>query len=281
MAKFWPLFVTFVLLLVLGIFYISLWLNRIETFQVKWDPTILQELRRLSVSHDLAHTDVTNMTSQQRELTLHSVLDNTDTVCHRKLRMGNPGDGGWEICDDEDVRPRAPCVVYSFGIENDFSFDDDTASTYGCHVFSFDPSMRVESHNRSNLVHFYKIGLSSRTRRWTNGWKMYTFSDIRKLLGHEDVHIDVVKMDIENSEWGVVAAMVRAGEFKHFKQFLIEYHLRSQANLKVLQDIDKEGFRSFYTHKNHVYCDSKVKGKPGRSATCYEVHYLRRSGNML
>jgi len=240
------------------------------------DPVILRDLRRLSVSHDLAHADVINMTSQQRELTIHSVLDNTDTVCNRKLRMGNLGDGGWEICDDDDVRPRAPCVVYSFGIDNDFSFDDDTALTYGCHVFSFDPSMKAATHNRSDLVHFYKIGIAGQTKVTPQGWKLYTFSDIRKLLGHENTQIDVVKMDIENSEWGAMDAMVRAGEMKRFKQFLVEYHLHAFDHLKLLQGVDKEGYKTFYTNKN-INCGKKVNGFPGKRTICYEVHYLRRT----
>ena len=94
------------------------------------------------------------------------------------------GDGGWEICEDVDVRPRQPCVIYSFGINNEFSFDDYSAKTYGCHVYSFDPSMKQASHNRSDHVHFYKWGLAGNTEKRSNGWQMYTLTDIRKQLGH-------------------------------------------------------------------------------------------------
>ena len=69
-------------------------------------------------------------------------------MCSRKLRLGNLGDGGWEICDDSKVRPAKDCVVYSFGINYDFSFDDYVAKTYGCHVHSFDPRMDDETHKR-------------------------------------------------------------------------------------------------------------------------------------
>lgn len=296
--------VTIVLLLMITISYKWKDQTHSEAIQPKWDtpskvnkmvqhkeeqespldPIILRNLRRQSVSHDLAHTDVINMTSHQQELTIHSVLDNTDTVCQRKLRMGKLGDGGWEICDDADVRPQAPCIVYSFGINDDFSFDDDTALTYGCHVFSFDPSMKVESHNRSDLVHFYKIGLWSRTKRMKSGWNVYTFSDIRKLLGHENAPIDVVKLDIENYEWGAVDTMLLTGELKRFKQLLIEFHLWGKSprwgyskRLKLIQDLDKEGYRSFDSHKN-MGCSRNVEGFPGNRTLCYEVHYLRRTG---
>ena len=62
--------------------------------------------------------------------------------------MGNVGDGGWEICDDPAVRPAHDCIVYSFGINWDFTFDDYVAKVYGCHVYAFDPSMEMKQHNR-------------------------------------------------------------------------------------------------------------------------------------
>ncbi|VDI18203.1 Hypothetical predicted protein [Mytilus galloprovincialis] len=48
-------------------------------------------------------------------------------------------DGGWNVCHDKPYRPPVPCLVYSFGINNDFSFDDFIVKTYGCDVHSFDP----------------------------------------------------------------------------------------------------------------------------------------------
>ncbi|XP_071134989.1 uncharacterized protein [Mytilus edulis] len=48
-------------------------------------------------------------------------------------------DGGWNVCHDKPYRPPVPCLVYSFGINNDFSFDDFIVKPYGCDVHSFDP----------------------------------------------------------------------------------------------------------------------------------------------
>ena len=88
----------------------------------------------------------------------HTFYIHFKVVCTRKLRMGNIGDGGWEICDDPAVRPRPGpgCIVYSFGINYDFSFDDHVAQIYGCHVYSFDPSMKDETHNRL-IIHYLYI----------------------------------------------------------------------------------------------------------------------------
>ncbi|XP_046560864.1 uncharacterized protein LOC124269859 [Haliotis rubra] len=97
---------------------------------------------------------IAKMTVGQAFRTYNSYLDNVDTMCYRKLRMGKLGDGGWEICDDANYRPVKPCIVYSFGINNDFSFDDDTAKHYECDVSSFDPSMTEASYQRSPRVRF-------------------------------------------------------------------------------------------------------------------------------
>ena len=40
---------------------------------------------------------------------------------------------------------------------------------------------------------------------------MYTFKDIRKMLGHETTPIDIVKVDIEAYEWMSVKQMFEVG----------------------------------------------------------------------
>ena len=48
--------------------------------------------------------------------------------------------GKWGIYQDEPFDVKPPCLVYSFGINWDFSFDD-AMGKLGCEVHSFDPSM--------------------------------------------------------------------------------------------------------------------------------------------
>ncbi|KAK6962366.1 methyltransferase-like protein 24, partial [Biomphalaria glabrata] len=204
-------------------------------------------------------------------------------LCRRKFRMGNLGDGGWEVCDDPDVRPRDPCIVYSFGINNDFSFDDDVANVYGCHVYSFDPSMTnmPEVTNRSEKVHFHRIGLDGRTYVNAMNWPLYTLQDIRKKLGHQRDAIDVIKIDIENSEWPAIPEMAESGAFDKVKQLLLEYHVEKTdrnfllPKLKAIQLVEKAGFKKFYAHKNPA-CIFSFKGFPVVRTKCYELHYLKR-----
>ncbi|XP_013081669.2 probable methyltransferase-like protein 24 isoform X2 [Biomphalaria glabrata] len=247
------------------------------------DLNILNTVRREANVGNLSDVNLDELSTRELLLTMHSHIDNANTMCNRKIRMGYTGDGGWEICDDPDVRPRVPCIIYSFGISYDFSFDDDAAKLYGCHVYSFDPSMRREKdfYDRSSHVHFYKIGLSGTTYvNQDNKWLLMTFRDIREKLGHTNTTVDIVKMDIESSEWEALPEMVASGELRRVKQLLLEYHLVDQTRdyllprLKAIQAVESVGFQKFYVHKNHACTVSSVF--PVTRTRCYEVHYLKR-----
>ncbi|KAK0048816.1 methyltransferase-like protein 24 [Biomphalaria pfeifferi] len=243
----------------------------------------LSLLRQKGFVTSLAHIDLDQLSEEELLFTLHSNVDNTNVLCRRKIRLGKIGDGGWEVCDDPDVRPSDPCIVYSFGINYDFSFDDDAAKLYGCHVFSFDPSMSKEQdqYDRSPKVHFYKLGLDGRTYVNDIKWPLFTFQDIRAKLNHQNSSLDVVKIDIEHSEWPALPQIAASGQLADVKQLLLEYHINQQSRdyilprLKALQEVERAGFRKFYVHKNPA-CKCDVRGIPVVRTACYEVHYMRR-----
>uniref|UniRef100_H2Z5M5 Methyltransferase domain-containing protein n=1 Tax=Ciona savignyi TaxID=51511 RepID=H2Z5M5_CIOSA len=64
--------------------------------------------------------------------------------CNDVVEVGGKedGDGGYPLCSDAKlwVAPTSRrCLVYSFGVGDDFSFDEGMAGR-GCEVHSFDPS---------------------------------------------------------------------------------------------------------------------------------------------
>ena len=81
--------------------------------------------------------------------------------------------------------------------------------------------------------------VGAKTERRANGWQMYTFTDIRRQLGHVNTRIQVVKMDIEHSEWGVIPEMFQSGEMNRIKQLLIEWHFAVPINLEKLRIIQR------------------------------------------
>ena len=113
----------------------------------------------------------------------------------------------------------APCLVYSFGIANQWEFDDSMADR-GCEVHSFDPTgstMSVHQAHKhpSGRVHFHGWGLSSDAparcakgkgngaRRFVGGTygaltgPLYSLDRIRQKLGHVGRRISVLKIDCE------------------------------------------------------------------------------------
>ncbi|BFZ06268.1 hypothetical protein BsWGS_09307 [Bradybaena similaris] len=178
--------------------------------------------------------------------------------CRRKITVGN-----WHICQDSPFTVKPPCLVYSFGINFDFSFDDAMARI-GCEVHSFDPSMKMMDHKRRGHSTFHNMGLGSyNTNAYipradtyvTNNqtWKMRTAKAVMKELGHENRVIDVFKMDIEGYEWAVLANMMETGVFRYIRQFMLEIHLFPDFPLKqdyvyiytVYTKLREMGFREF------------------------------------
>ncbi|XP_076438143.1 putative methyltransferase-like protein 24 [Babylonia areolata] len=244
----------------------------------------LKNLRTYGVVENIPHPDVLSAYNAQKLSAIyHSYLDNNDILCHRKLRMGQVGNCGWEVCDDYEWRPIAPCVIYSFGINYEFSFDDDAGRIYGCDVYSFDPSMSKQpTYQRSERVMYYRLGIggqSGQPEKRTNGWTLYSLSSLRTLLNHTHTPIDVLKMDVEGSEWPSLSAMLKERQLDNVRQLLVEYHTTSddaatlRSRLTIIGDLERAGFRKFYITKN-AGCGRAAVGVPIKRTSCYEVHYV-------
>ncbi|GFR99373.1 methyltransferase-like protein 24 [Elysia marginata] len=80
-----------------------------------------------------------NWTAKQMEHTFFKYLENKDIRCENDMRIGNWNDGGWNVCLSPPFKVAEPCVVFSFGIGNDWQFDDSISTMYGCRVLAFDP----------------------------------------------------------------------------------------------------------------------------------------------
>ena len=53
--------------------------------------------------------------------------------------MGLGHSGGWNVCMDQLTNTSDPCVVYSYGLGADWSFDK-AMEKLGCTIHGFDPS---------------------------------------------------------------------------------------------------------------------------------------------
>jgi len=177
-------------------------------------------------------------------------------------RMDGSYDGEWWVClDDGRLRSMEghTCVVYSFGIGSDWSFEElmGTGDKFGlsgselvrkkegmgCDVFAFDPSMGHAAHvHQPGAVWFQPIGLGASDEQivepqssivnWDNGrskirppakWTMASLSSLMQSLGHS--HISLLKIDIEGYEWGALLAACDSGILRKVEQLVLEVHL--------------------------------------------------------
>lgn len=172
-------------------------------------------------------------------------------LCKQMVRLGNIVDGGWDVCHDVQFRPKHPCIVYSIGISWDFSFDEDIANTYGCDVFSFDPSMDTDDFRYSDRIMFYNVGLGAKVSEITvkdSKWKIKNLQTIMKELGHTDKRIDVLKIDIEGHERQSLPEIIDSGALKNVVQLCMETH--SYYDLGTMRKLYEAGFRLFWAHQN-------------------------------
>ncbi|XP_011437111.2 probable methyltransferase-like protein 24 isoform X1 [Crassostrea angulata] len=221
----------------------------------------------------------------------HRYINSLQIFCRKVIRLGKLDDGGWDFCDDYRFRPRNNCLVYSYGIQFDFSFDDAIVKKYNCEVHSFDPSMKVGDHKHGQNVFFHATGLSgdNNPSRGTN-WKMRTLQKQREELGHSKRPIDVLKIDIEEYEYMAVPNMLQTGILKDIRQMAIEFHVTLKADrsrrykeepprdkyffaLSLFKDLYDIGFRIFWTHRNPTCKFFSKKGNVER-VTCHEVSFV-------
>jgi FkbM family methyltransferase len=143
-------------------------------------------------------------------------------------------------------------VIYSFGTGRDISFDLECIRKHGASVFAFDPTPVsidwIGNRKLPDRFHFHPYGISASgtgeadfflpanpravsgsliKHREVDAAKsvkvmMKTFDDITRELGHN--HVDVLKMDIEGSEYDVIDTILASPVT--IDQILVEFHDR-------------------------------------------------------
>jgi len=161
---------------------------------------------------------------------------------------GNSG-AGFFVCP-RMIKPNA--IVYSFGIGEDTSFDKTLIDRFQCRVYGFDPTPKSIDYVKKEPIDgftFLPYGLSDHDGELTfylpdnpknvsctafNRWgydetrikpiqvPVKRFTTITRELGHR--HIDVLKIDIEGSEYDVIDEIIASDVT--IGQLMIEFHHR-------------------------------------------------------
>ena len=165
------------------------------------------------------------------------------TACHvgkwvslkRWLYNCGSTDGERYLCMDNFYKdiPEQKCVIYSFGIADDFTFEREMGSL-GCIVHAYDPTVNLTSYPAKN-VHFKKLGLGHLkgkmkmtinydNNRLSEPLPTTTLKDAIVSNGDLGKEITYLKIDIESSEIKAIPEWIKSGVLKNVRQIGIELH---------------------------------------------------------
>ncbi len=201
-----------------------------------------------------------------KDLLQHRQL-NIPTECHGSEH------GSWTVARDTLDRNS---IVYSIGVGSEMSFDISLIQQYGLTVHAFDPTPRSIEWIQKQIIpsefHFYSIGIAdfdgvatfhppanpshvsySLMGGLTDGVSQPVQAPVRRLrslmteLGHS--YIDLLKMDIEGSEYGVIENLL--DEHIPVRQILVEFHHRFSSGgvektRKAIGSLNQAGYRIFF-----------------------------------
>lgn len=188
--------------------------------------------------------------------------------CEHTERFGDiVGDGAKLVCNPHHIKMQPRCLYYGFGVDGEVYFDEAWTAWldgHACDMHAFDPVDGVTQgsmpkHLRNMNISFHPWGLNDADGEFDIGWSRhegYTLDTIKRRLGHVGRTIDILKMDIEGSEWqvfnSILAQCDRNRPVAH--QILVELHSPHFSKLLALVDqMDACGYRIFATTLNY-YC---------------------------
>ncbi|KXS14688.1 hypothetical protein M427DRAFT_155794 [Gonapodya prolifera JEL478] len=213
--------------------------NRVESSpEVSTDGIVERTLPRTHMSRRTGTQD-----TYFRPGTVLQELDKTNTGLPRPAEpMWRPPEGrhNWfrltpwfgMASSQKELGNDPPCVVYVFGVDWDFSWEDELHDMTGCETHSFDPSLEMESHYRGRNQWVWNRGISPISQNTTGTgltsgktatWQLLTLADHMARLGHK--HIDLLKVDVEGYEWDTFARAFEDRVMERVEQVLIEVHM--------------------------------------------------------
>jgi FkbM family methyltransferase len=192
------------------------------------------------------------------------------TLSLKDKKIGSDYGGWWIAIDDLQKKE---LVIFSFGLGEDVSFDIEIIKEYECNIFGFDPTPKsikyVESLKLPKNFKLYKYALSDKAgtlkfnlpkneehvsgslENIASGNTVEVIcKDLKSICEELSItNIDILKMDIEGSEYRVIENMI-LNNIKP-KQILVEYHhfFTSFKNIDTKNSIElllKNGYELFH-----------------------------------
>lgn len=186
--------------------------------------------------------------------------------CADRERVGRHGDGGKWVCGMRTLQSLDGCVVYSYGVRDDVSFETELLERTSCTLFAFDPSVAsLPAGGRIAALrgrfHFQQLGLAN-----VSAGMYETLSATMHRLGHK--RLTLLKVDVEHAEKSALptlfAALRSAGRSVPFSQLLLEVHhsdTRPAPTVQLMEDLERMDVVPFMNEINLVPCINKENPK--------------------
>uniref|UniRef100_A0A1I7YSS3 Methyltranfer_dom domain-containing protein n=1 Tax=Steinernema glaseri TaxID=37863 RepID=A0A1I7YSS3_9BILA len=180
---------------------------------------------------------------------LYNVLA-PEVFCPGLVRIGRLSDGGKWLCNPQKIP--YPCVVYSLGVNNEFSFDSELYAMTKCQLRAIDKNTMAP-----HTAQFYSginATLTAATVATETDASASTISFADLVKKHGDSRIDVLKIDIEGGEYDVAEQIAEVPAC----QILIELHHEPYRMLSLLKTLSWSGFLLFHHEINggtHKACE--------------------------
>lgn len=185
-----------------------------------------------------------------------------------------------------------PCVIYSMGVRDESSFENEMLKRTNCEVWAYDFSVvdfgvQLEPGNRAR-AHFFQAGIAGKTDK-TKDPPFYSISDLMKMNGH--TYIDILKMDIEFAEFDAMDGIVKdfpaeAGMELPIGQLMVEVHMfngkrTAEEYLKWWERLESRGMRPTWTEPNLLAVTMNVNGDKNPNMAEYTLLNVHDSRNIV
>jgi len=181
-------------------------------------------------------------------------------------RVGRMGDGGKFTCGLPRIREKRgkKCVVYSFGVERESSWEAEILERSDCEIYMYDfsvstfgPQLQAMDPAMSSRAHFFQYGIGGKDEV-VDGHQFFTLASLMKMNGHD--WIDILKVDVEGAEFKMLPDVV--ADFGNgnlpFGQLLLEIHAERTEHAYATQEfgawwkmLEDAGLRPFFSELNY------------------------------
>jgi hypothetical protein len=185
------------------------------------------------------------------------------------MRIGKPNDGGYIMLDNLSKTQ----IAYSFGINNDVSWDMDMAKR-GIEVYMYDHTIEYLP-EENDKFHFSRIGISDKDNAVEQLLSMETILALNK---HQNCNNLLLKMDVEGAEWDFLNS-TSSEILAQFAQMTFEFHFMTNKKMEsiiipALEKLNKT-HQAIWIHGNNGGIVQKAKDI--LIPDILEVTFVRRS----